>query len=123
MVVSVLVIVAAIDIPTAVPIGTVTGMLVAIFALFIRDSKRNDERADVTYAKLVAAAEADRDRARAAAEAAQAAVRAQLEQALDECERRWAKEKAFYMERVRHLEQLLYGGGGNDDHTGGQPVA
>ena len=109
MILSTTVLLAELDIPSAVPIGTVTGMLVMIFILFLRDSARNDERADVTYAKLVAAAEADRDRARAEAEEAHALARQQLEVALAECERKWSEEKAFYIGRIRDLENLLYG--------------
>lgn len=53
----------SLDPTSLVPIGTVTGMLVFIFLAFLRDSARNDTRADVNNAKLVAAAENERDRA------------------------------------------------------------
>lgn len=63
VVVAVLAAAAPLDLTSVIPIGTVTGMLAIIFTLFIRDSARNDTRADVTNAKLVAAAESERDRA------------------------------------------------------------
>jgi hypothetical protein len=56
------------DPATMIPIGTVTGMLVAVFVLFIRDSARNDQRADDTYGQMVKSAEAERDRYRTEAE-------------------------------------------------------
>lgn len=79
---------------TLIPIGTVTGMLVAIFVLFLRDSARNDQRADIIAAKLVAAAEAERDRARVEAR---------------EREDQWTIEKQQLMARIEHLELMLYG--------------
>lgn len=55
--------VAAIDLPNAGAITTVTGLLATLFILFMRDSARNDQRADAVNAELVAAARAERDRA------------------------------------------------------------
>lgn len=97
---------------TLIPIGTVTGMLVAVFVLFLRDSARNDQRADIIAAKLVAAAEAERDRARADAEKRIEELALQLAQAnrdVREREERWTAEKQQLTNRIEHLEMMLYG--------------
>lgn len=90
---------------TLIPIGTVTGMLVAVFVLFLRDSARNDQRADIIAAKLVAAAEAERDRARLDIER----QAEQYERDIREREERWNQEKMQLQARIEHLEMMLYG--------------
>lgn len=74
--------------------GGVAGLLGSLFLLFLRDSARNDRRADDTAAKLVAAANAERDRARFDAE----------KQRRD-C---WLEKHQLY-ERIADLEQRHFG--------------
>jgi len=109
-------ILADLDPSTIVPVGTITGMLVAIFVLFMRDNARNDERADVVSAKLVAAAEADRDRAVLALKEERKLRIVEVEKAETRCAQaaavahaEWAEAKKFLYDRIAHLETLLYG--------------
>lgn len=74
--------------------GGIAGLLGSLFLLFLRDSARNDRRADDTAARLVAAANAERDRARFDAE----------KQRRDS----WLEKQQLY-ERIADLEQRLFG--------------
>lgn len=74
--------------------GGIAGLLGSLFLLFLRDSARNDKRADDTAAKLVAAANAERDRARFDAE----------KQRRD-C---WLEKQQLH-ERIADLEQRCFG--------------
>ena len=69
------------------PVGTITGALVTVLVVFLRSQARNDTRQDVISARMVAAAEAERDR-----------VRAEMQITLK-----------FLYDRIAHLEAQLYG--------------
>jgi hypothetical protein len=74
--------------------GGIAGLLGSLFLLFLRDSARNDRRADDTAARLVAAANAERDRARFDAE----------KQRRDS----WLEKQQLY-ERIADLEARHFG--------------
>lgn len=51
------------DLDTIIPVGTVTGMLVAIFIAFMRDSARKDRRVDDITKDQIVQLRLDRDEA------------------------------------------------------------
>lgn len=88
---------------TLIPIGGLTGGLITLFVMFLRDSARNDDRADSTAAKLVAGAEKERDLARQD-------LHDERQRALEKSMQEMEARKVLY-ERIRHLESLLWKSG------------
>lgn len=96
-------VIAQFDPSTMIPIGTVTGMLVAVFVLFIRDSARNDQRADLINTKLVQGAEAERDRAKNDLE--------HCRQHVEDRETFWRNRELELLRHIAHQDRLLYAAG------------
>lgn len=102
------------DIETILPVGTVTGMLVAIFVVFMRDSARQDARVDSAKDAQIAQLTIDRDSARAGEAAARAETVALRQQCLNEDrdwrekERGWNRERQELYDRIarQHREDL-----------------
>lgn len=102
------------DIETILPVGTVTGMLVAIFVVFMRDSARQDARVDSAKDAQISQLTKDMDDARAgelAARAETVALRAQCakeDREWQEKERNWNRERQELYEKLakQHWEGL-----------------
>ena len=115
-------VIAQLDVTTLIPVGTVTGMLVVVFGLFVKDAVRSDKRADKLNAQRVAEVEADRDRAAAQIEKLQAEVtearnqlhalqinqQAELNRVRYEGEARCREKMDPLYERIKTLEALIY---------------
>lgn len=94
---------------TLAPIGTITGMLVAVFVIFMKDNARNDERHDVITAKMVAQADADRDRAIEALRLVEERHAQDMRRLRDE----QVLSKQMLYDRIAVLERLVY----NEERT------
>lgn len=87
------------ELETLVPVGTVTGMLVAIFVVFMKDSARQDARVDGAKDSQISQLIRDRDEARA--ETAELRLQCAME------DREWrAKERGWNQERQELYDKL-----------------